>query len=83
MLMNMENENVKPSYEELSAAYQQLVAQAQELDRRYQALLQDKMLEKIKVISNIFENKEAYPEKVLTLAEWHLKQMLAKPKDQK
>ena len=47
----MENENVKPSYEELQQAYQQLLQQAQELDRRYQALLQDKMLEKIKVVS--------------------------------
>ena len=81
MLMNMENENVKPSYEELSAAYQQLAAQAQELDRRYQALLQDKMLEKIKVVSAIIEHKDAYSEKVHKLADWHLQQMLAKPKN--
>ena len=76
----MENDNVKPSYEELSAAYHQLAAQAQELDRRYQALLQDKMLEKIKVISSIVEHKEFYSEKIIKLAEWHLAQMLAKPK---
>ena len=57
--MIMENENVKPSYEELSTAYQQLAAQAQELDRRYQALLQDKMLEKNKVVSAIIEHKDA------------------------
>jgi prefoldin subunit 5 len=79
--MIMENENVKPSYEELSAAYQQLVVQAQELDRRYQALLQDKMLEKIKVVSAIIEHKDAYSEKVQKLADWHLQQMLAKPKN--
>ena len=76
----MENDNVKPSYEELSAAYQQLAAQAQELDRRYQALLQDRMLEKIKVVSSIMEHKDVYSEKILKLAEWHLAQMLAKPK---
>lgn len=76
----MENENVKPSYEELQQAYQQLLVQAQELDRRYQALLQDKMLEKIKVVSSIVEHKDVYSNKVLKLAEWHLVQMLAKPK---
>lgn len=80
MLMNMENENVKPSYEELQQAYQQLLQQAQELDRRYQALLQDKMLEKIKVVCSIMENKNVYPESIIKLAEWHLKQMLSKPK---
>ena len=76
----MENDNVKPSYEELQQAYQQLLQQAQELDRRYQALLQDKMLEKIKVISSIMEHKDVYSKKILKLAEWHLTQMLAKPK---
>ena len=80
MLMNMENDNVKPSYEELQQAYQQLLQQAQELDRRYQALLQDKMLEKIKVVCSIIENKSVYPESIIKLAEWHLKQMLSKPK---
>ena len=76
----MENENVKPSYEELQQAYQQLLQQAQELDRRYQALLQDKMLEKIKVVSSIMEHKDVYSEKIIKLADWHLVQMLAKPK---
>lgn len=80
MLMNMGNENVKPSYEELQQAYQQLLQQAQELDRRYQALLQDRMLEKIKVVSSIMEHKDVYSEKIIKLAEWHLAQMLAKPK---
>lgn len=79
----MENENVKPSYEELSTAYQQLAVQAQELDRRYQALLQDRMLEKIKVVSAIIEHKDAYSEKVQKLADWHLQQMLAKPTQSK
>jgi hypothetical protein len=77
----MENENVNQiSYEALRQAYDQLLQQAQELDRRYQALLQDKMLEKIKVISAIIEHKDAYSEKVHKLADWHLQQMLAKPK---
>jgi hypothetical protein len=77
----MENENVKqPTYEELQRAYTQLVQQAQELDRRYQAILQDKTLEKISVIGRIIENKNAYSDKIIKLAEWHMSQMLAKPK---
>jgi hypothetical protein len=75
----MENDNVKPSYEELQQAYQQLLQQAQELDRRYQALLQDKMLDKIKVVCGIMEHKDVYSEEIIKLAEWHLAQMLAKP----
>lgn len=76
----MENEHVKPSYEELQQAYQQLLQQAQDIDRRYQALLQDKMLERIKVVSSIMEHKDVYSEKIIKLADWHLAQMLAKPK---
>lgn len=75
----MTNDNVKPSYEELQQSYKQLLQQAHELDKRYQSLLQDKMLEKIKVVSAIIEHKEVYSDEILKLAEWHLAQMLAKP----
>ena len=81
MLMNMENENVKqPTYEELAQAYQQLVQQAQELEKRYQLLVQDKSLEKITIVGHIIESKDAYPAKIVKLAEWHLTKMLEKPK---
>ena len=81
MNMNQQTENVQqPSYEELQNAYQQLLMQAQELDRRYQSALQDRMLGKIQIVCNILEHKDAYSDKVLKLAEWHLVQMLAKPK---
>lgn len=77
----MNNDNVKqPTYDELLTAYQQLAVQIQELERRYQTLLQDKSLEKIKVICGIVENKSSYSKKIIKLAEWHLSQMLAKPK---
>lgn len=80
----MENENVNQiSYDALRQAYDQLLQQAQELDRRYQVLLQDRMLEKIKVVSAIIEHKDAYSEKVQKLADWHLQQMLAKPTQSK
>jgi hypothetical protein len=77
----MENENVKqPTYEELAQAYQQLVQQAQELEKRYQGLIQDKTLEKIHTMCRILEAKDSYSEKIIKLADWHLAQMLAKPK---
>ena len=78
--MNMENENVNQiSYEALKQAYDQLLRQAQEMERGYQALLNDRMIEKLKAICAIVENRECYSEKVLKLADWHLEQMLAKP----
>lgn len=79
--METVNENVKqPSYEELQNAYQIVLNKTQEYERGYQVLLQDRTLEKIKVVGNIIEHSDVYPESIIKLAEWHLKQMLAKPK---
>lgn len=79
--METVNENVKqPSYEELQNAYQIVLSKVQEYERGYQVLLQDRTLEKIKVVGNIIERSDVYPESIIKLAEWHLKQMLAKPK---
>lgn len=79
--METVNENVKqPSYEELQNAYQIVLNKAQEYERGYQVLLQDRTLEKIKVVGNIIEHSDVYPKSIIKLAEWHLKQMLAKPK---
>ena len=79
--METVNENVKqPNYEELQNAYQIVLSKAQEYERGYQVLLQDRTLEKIKVVGNIIERSDVYPESIIKLAEWHLKQMLAKPK---
>jgi hypothetical protein len=81
MLMNMENENVNQiSYEALRQAYDQLLQQAQELEKRYQLMLQDRSLEKIRTIGHIIESKDAYSDKIVKLAEWHLTKMLEKPK---
>lgn len=76
----MENENVNQiSYEALKQAYDQLLQQAQELDRRYQLLLQDRMIEKIKVMCKIVEHKDAYASSVVDAVNWHLEQMFAIP----
>lgn len=74
------NENEKqPTYEELAQAYQQVAQQLNEYQRGYQALVNDKTLEKIKVMCNIMEHKDVYSEKLLKLVEWHLEQTFAKP----
>ena len=79
--MSVENESVKqPTYEELAQAYQQAAQQLVEYQRGYQVLVNDKTIEKIKAICGIIEHKEYYSEKVQKLADWHLQQMLAKPK---
>lgn len=75
----MVNEHVMTA-DEWKAAYEQLLTQAQELERRYQALLQDKTLEKIVTIRHFIENKNVYDEDIIKLANWHLKKLLAKPK---
>lgn len=78
--MIMENENVNQiSYESLKQSYDQLLLQAQELDRRYQLLLQDRMIEKIKVMCKIVEHKDAYAPSVVDAVNWHLEQMFAIP----
>lgn len=75
----MANEHVI-TVDEWKTAYEQLLTQAQELERRYQALLQDKTLEKIVTIRHFIENKDVYDEDIIKLANWHLKKLLAKPK---
>jgi hypothetical protein len=75
----MTNEHVMTA-DEWKAAYEQLLTQAQELERRYQALLQDKTLEKIVTIRHFIENKDMYDEDIIKLVNWHLKKLLAKPK---
>lgn len=70
----------KPTYEELAQAYQQVVQQLNEYQRGYQVLVNDKTIEKLKAVCGIVEHKDCYSEKVLKLADWHLQQMLAKPK---
>mgnify|MGYP003446635934 CR=1 FL=1 len=73
------NENEKqPTYEELAQAYQQVSQQLNEYQRGYQVLVNDKTLEKIKMMCNIMENKDVYSKKLIKLVEWHLEQMFAK-----
>ena len=74
-----ENEKIQPTYEELAQAYQQLLHQAQELEKRHQALLYDKMIEKLKAICSILEHRDFYSSEVISLADWHIEQLLAKP----
>lgn len=66
----MENET-KPSHEELMEAYNTLL-------RNYQLLQFDKANEKVHLMMDVINSGAS--EKAKKLAEWHLEQLLAKPK---
>lgn len=72
----MENEQ-KPSYEEVVNMYNNLWV-------KFNSLQADKMNERIKLLSDLFETDATgsykTPESIRNLAEYHLKQILAKPK---
>ena len=77
----MENEN--GNQKELINAYQQVLQQNQELRYRIQALQLDKVDARMNTLMHIMENKDMYSEKIIKLAEWHIRELLAKPKNNK
>lgn len=81
--MNMENVKETQEYQELQQAYTQLYQQAQQLSNELTQLKQDKIAERFELIMRVLEHKDSYTDKTLKLAEWHIQQMLAKPKAEK
>lgn len=79
----MENVKETQEYQELQQAYNQLLQQAQQINMELQNLKSDKIAERFELIMRIMEHKECYTDATLKLAEWHIKQMLAKPKEEK
>lgn len=75
----MENEQ---NYQELKNAYDQLLQQAQQLQAEYQALRADKLGEQWSKLIQMMEHKDNYSPEIIKLVEWHLKQLLEKPKKQ-
>lgn len=73
----MENEQMKPTYEELVTMYNELLL-------KYNQLQFDKTNEKIQMLMGAFKmasnGNYEQPESVRNLAEYHLKNFLAKPK---
>jgi len=69
-------------YDKLKEAYDQLLQQAQQLQAEYQALRADKLGEQWGKLIQMMENKDNYSPEIIKLVEWHLKQLLEKPKKQ-
>lgn len=76
----MENEQMNPSYEQLAQAYSNLIRENEQLRMNLNAVSTDRLLERLKTVMQIVEHKESYSENIIKLAEWHIKEMLKKPK---
>lgn len=80
----MENEKMiqeQPTYDQVVQAYNNLIRDFDNLKLELNALRTDRLLEKLKTLSNIIEKKDSYSKKIVGLAEWNIEQMLAKPKN--
>ena len=76
----MENEQMnQPTYEQLAQAYTNAVRVLEQTQRELEVLKAESILHRLQALMQIFEHKDAYSNKILKLAEWHLEQLLAKP----
>ena len=73
--------NMRPTYTELMQAYEDMAKSFGELQYKFQILSSDKLMEKMHALMHIVLEKEKYSETIVNLAEWHLEQILAKPKE--
>ena len=79
----MENEQAKqPSYEELMQAYNNLYRTLERTQNELTSLKQDKVLERLNALTAIMNNKEQFSKSIIKLVEWHMEQILAKPKEE-
>ena len=77
----MEEQN-KPTYEQLEQAVNQLYQENQNLKQRIANADRDNMIvDRIKVLLEVVDRKDTLSKSTISLAEWHLKNMLAKPKE--
>lgn len=77
----MENEQMKqPTYEELMKAYIEMGKEFEKFQMDYNAIKADKILERLKIMMEIIMNKDSFNPSIVKLAEWHMKQIMAKPK---
>ena len=60
-----------------------MLQQATQLQMDYQNLRADRLGEQWDRLMRMVEHRESYPESIIKLAEWHLEQLLKKPKKQK
>jgi len=71
----------KPTYEQVVQAYNNLARDFENFKMELNAVKTDKFLEKLTVLLTIAEKKDLFSKKIVNLAEWNIKQMLAKPKN--
>lgn len=71
----MENES-KPSYEELMTAHMQLLEDFKNLQFQYQMLESNKMLEHIKILTDMCKNRSCFTDKINKLVDNNLMQIL-------
>lgn len=69
--------------QDLETAYNSLLQQATQLQMDYQNLRADRLGEQWDRLMRMIEHRESYPESIIKLVEWHLEQLLKKPKKQK
>lgn len=78
----MENEQTQqPTYEQVVQAYNGLLRELEITKSELQALRTDKLLEKLEMMLGVLKDSASYPKEIVTLATWHVKQMMAKPKN--
>ena len=70
----------QPSYENLAQAYTNAARAVEELQTELRAIKSDKILERLNTMMRIVENSDKYPKAIVNLAIWHMKQIMARPK---
>lgn len=78
--MRMGNVN-DVSYSDLQNAYGKLYQECEELKATITMLRADKIVERMKILMNILEQKDVFNSEIVELANWHMLQLLAKPKE--
>ena len=74
----MEQQN--PTYEQLAQAYNNAIRELENVRMECQAIRSDKVLERLNTMMHIVENKDKYDKSIVKLANWHMKQIMSKPK---
>ena len=80
MIMENEQVNQKPSYEDVVNAYNRVYRELERTQAELVALRQEKVVERLRALNELIANKEALTKNVVSLVNWHLEQILAKPK---
>lgn len=73
-------ENNKPTYEQLEQGYIQVYNENQKLRQQLSNDTNGFVLQRINSLLNVIDRHDVLSKTTINLAEWHLKNILAKPK---